>query len=69
VVSGSKIFKGVMLIGLTCLTLAVGVSILSAFVPMPMAPQLITTLSDGFKLCLGAVLALMGEARLSRRRR
>jgi hypothetical protein len=57
-----------MTIGLTCLVLSVVLSILSGFIPMPAAPQLIATLSDGFKLCFGAVLALMGERKLSKRR-
>ena len=68
-VSGSRIFKSVMTIGLTCLVLSVGLTILSALIPMPMAQQLITTLDRAFMLCLGAVLALMGEAKLNRKRR
>jgi hypothetical protein len=68
VVSPSKIFQSVVLFGLSCLFLAVALSILSAFIQMPMAQQIISLLSDGFKLCLGAVLALMGERKLSNRR-
>jgi peptidoglycan/LPS O-acetylase OafA/YrhL len=68
VVSGSKIFKGVMTIGLTCLALLVLISVLSAFIQIPTAQQLITTLDRAFMLCLGAVLALMGKRKLSKRR-
>jgi hypothetical protein len=48
VVSGSKIFKGVMTLGLNCLGLSVSISVLSAFVPIPTAPQIVGMLSDGF---------------------
>jgi hypothetical protein len=65
VISGSKIVDGVMAIGVTCLVLSVALTIFSAYTPIPTAPQLLSMLSDGFKLCLGAVLALMGDAKLS----
>lgn len=67
-VSPSKIFQSIIMLGLTCLLLAVALSILSAFVQMPMAQQMVSMLSDGFKLCLGGVLALMGENKLSKKR-
>jgi hypothetical protein len=68
VVSGSRIFKAVIGIGLTCLVLSVGLTVFTAFVPIPNATQLFAMLSDGFKLCLGAILALMGEQRVGKER-
>jgi hypothetical protein len=61
VVSRSKLLDSVMVIGLTCLGLSVAISIFSAFVSIPTAPQILAMLSDGFKLCLGAVLALLSK--------
>jgi hypothetical protein len=68
VVSPSKVFQSIIMLGVTCLILAVALSIFSAFVQMPMAQQMVAMLGDGFKLCLGGVLALMGESKLSKKR-
>jgi hypothetical protein len=55
------IFHAVLLIGLSCLGLAVMLSVLQSFLPVVQVQTLISTLSDGFKLCLGALLALLNE--------
>jgi hypothetical protein len=62
------IFNAVLLIGLSCLGLAVTISIVHAFVPLIEAQGLISTLSDGFKLCLGAILALLNDRTMQKNR-
>jgi hypothetical protein len=62
VLKSSKIFNSVSRIGWVCLILAVALTILQAFLPLPNAQPLISMLSDGFKLCLGAILAALDNS-------
>ena len=53
--------NAVLLIGVSCLGLAVTLAIAQAFLPQLDIKILISTLSDAFKLCLGALLALLNN--------
>lgn len=53
--------RSVLVIGVSCLALAVMLSIVPVFEPRLHVQALIVTLSDAFKLCLGALLALLNE--------
>lgn len=64
----AMIFHAVLLTGLSCLGLAVALSIVPAFLPRVEVQPLIVTLSDAFKLCLGALLALLNDHTLGSRR-
>ena len=64
----TTIFSAVSLIGLSCLGLAVALSVVPVFFPRVEVQALIATLSDAFKLCLGAVLALLNDHAPSPRR-
>jgi hypothetical protein len=55
------VFNAVLTIGLSCLGLAVTLSIIPAFLPGVEVQMLVSTLSDTFKLCLGALLALLND--------
>lgn len=59
--------NAVSLVGLSCLGVAAALSILPAFVPTVDLQPLISTLGDGFKLCLGALLALLIDRRRNAR--
>jgi hypothetical protein len=64
----TTVFNAVLIIGLSCLGLAVVLSILPAFLPRVENQALVSTLSDAFKLCLGALLALLSDSTLQTRR-
>jgi hypothetical protein len=66
--SPKKTANAVSLLGLSCLGVAAALSILRAFVPTVDLQPLISTLGDGFKLCLGALLALLTDRKGSNRR-
>jgi hypothetical protein len=64
----TMIIRTIVLIGLGCLGLAAALAVVPAFAPRAEMQMLISTLSDAFKLCLGALLALLNEhARRTRR--
>jgi hypothetical protein len=60
--------RSILLIGLSCLVLAVMLSIAPALKPEWQVQTLIATLSDGFMMCLAALLALLSGDALRRRR-
>jgi hypothetical protein len=57
----TMIIRTIVLIGLGCLGLAAALAVVPAFAPRAEMQMLISTLSDAFKLCLGALLALLNE--------
>jgi hypothetical protein len=63
------IFNAVLAIGLGSLALAVMLSLVQPLVAPVGLSSVITTLSDAFKLCLGAILALANEHALRPRYR
>jgi hypothetical protein len=68
VVKPRTIINAILLIGISCLGLAMVLAIVPAFESRVEVHALISTLSDGFKLCLGALLALLNDhTRRSRR--
>ena len=55
-----RLLKIVVSLTLTCGGLAVGVAIIGAFVPMPLAGQLVSAFIDNFKVGMAAILGLIG---------
>jgi hypothetical protein len=55
-----RLLKIVVALTLVCGGLAVAVAIIGAFMPMPLAGQLVSAFLDSFKLGMAAILGLIG---------
>jgi len=56
----STIVKTVAALAVLSALLAVAVTTLNAFLPMPLAPDLVHSFIESFKACLFAILGLLG---------
>jgi hypothetical protein len=55
-----RLLKIVVTLTLACGGLAVAIAIIGAFMPIPLAGQLVSTFLDNFKVGMAAILGLIG---------